>query len=102
MRARERAAAQARVMNERPLLDQLCDRPQMPVLEVAQIEMPLRGAVFGPAEKDVARRLHHPLAFDHPLAGMTLEMRSETLEHRASRFLDLQEQRRVVAAHEQA
>src|SRR5262245_35532089 len=33
---------------------------------------------------------------------MTLELRPQTLEHGFSRFLDLQEQRGAVAAHEQA
>src|SRR5262249_56895650 len=61
-----------------------------------------RRLVPGPAEKDVARRLHHALAFDHAAALMPGEFRREPLEHGLAGLLDLEKQRRAVAAREQA
>ena len=49
-----------------------------------------------PAEQDVARRLHQPLAGDHALAVvLVLALAEVRLEHRRLRLLDLQEQRVV-------
>src|SRR6185436_11342747 len=98
MRTGECAPAQARVACECLLLDQLADRTESSVLQTAHIELPARGRVFGPAQEEVARCLHHTLALDYSLALMALEFRSEPLDHGFAGFLDLQEQRRAVAA----
>ena len=49
----------------------------------------------------VARRLHDTLTLDHPLALVALEFRRQPFEHGFAGFLDLQEQRRAVAARVQ-
>ena len=56
-----------------------------------------------PAEEDVARRLHQPLAGDDALAAVAvLALADEPLQHRRLRLLDLQEQRvSVVDAEEE-
>ena len=41
------------------------DRSQPAILQMPHIELAVRGFVLGPAEKNVACGLHHPLAFDH-------------------------------------
>ena len=102
MRARERAPAQPRVVEQRALLHQLADRSEAPVLELADVEISPRRAILRPTQKDVARRLHDALALDHAAARVILELRAEALEHGLAGFLDLQEQRGAVAAHEQA
>src|SRR5437867_13324606 len=99
MRTRERTPAQLRVARQRLLLDQLADRAKPPVLQLAHIELTVGRGVLGPAQEHIARRLHDTLAFDHALALMAVELRCQPLEHRLARLLDLQEQRRAVAAH---
>src|SRR5262249_14492640 len=99
MSAGERTSAQTCVARQRVLLDQLADRTKPPVLQLAHIELSARCDVLRPAEKDIACRLHDALSLDHPLALMALEFRRQPFEHRFSGLLDLQKQRRSVAAH---
>ena len=55
-----------------------------------------------PAEEDVARRLHQPLALDDALAVVrVLALAEVRLEHRRLRLLDLEEERVVVVPAEQ-
>src|SRR5262245_1884994 len=102
MRAGERAPAQARVIEESILLDELADGAEPPVLELAHIEMPARCLVLRPSQKNIARRLHDMLPFDDAPAGMTVVLWPKAFEHRFSRFLDLKKQRRTLSAREQA
>src|SRR5262245_55777032 len=95
----ERTPAQARVALERPLLNQLADRTEPPVLQMAYIEVSMRRNVLRPTQELVTRRLHDTLTLDHPPALVAVEFRSQPLEHGPAGFLDLQEQRCAVAAH---
>src|SRR5262249_58600594 len=79
-------------------LDQFADRTEPPVLELAHIELPVRRGILGPAEEQVACRLHDALALDHPLALVALEFWRQPLEHGWAGLLELQEQRPAVAA----
>src|SRR5262245_8384438 len=99
MRARKRAPAEAGIACERSLLDQGPDRTEPPVLQMAYIEVSVRCHVLGPAEEQIARRLHDALALDYPLALVAAEFRCQPLKHGLAGFLDLQEQRRGVSAH---
>src|SRR5207247_7363767 len=72
-----------------------------PVLQLAHVEIARGRLVLGPAEEDVARRLHHALALDHAAALVTTTFRAEPLAHGFAGLLDLQEQRRAVAGQEQ-
>ena len=103
VRARERPAAQPGIFRQRLLLGELADRAEPAVLQDANIEFdPLR-LVRRPAEKNVARRLHHPLPLDHApaLRALVGKLLRESLEDGALRLLDLQEERLAVAAEEQ-
>src|SRR5438128_7752338 len=102
MGAGKRAPTKAGVARQRSLLNQLADRTESPVLQLAHIEVPVRCDVLRPAQEEIARRLHDALTFDHPLTLVTLECRPEPLEHGFAGFLDLQEPRRAVAAHVEA
>ncbi len=102
MGARERASAQSCVARQCLLLDQLADRAEAAILELAHVEMTARCRILRPAQEHVARGLHHALALDHALTRVARELRPETLEHGLVRFLDLQEQGRAVVGHEQA
>ena len=54
-----------------------------------------------PTEHHVARRLHQPLALDHPLAVVgELGLAEERLEHGRLRLLRLKEERVVAVAAE--
>src|SRR5205823_6523599 len=54
---------------------------------------------FGPAQEDVAGRLHHPLPLHDPLARLAvLALAQMILQHRPRGFLHLQEQRVVSVA----
>src|SRR5262245_45552683 len=64
--------------------------------------MATRCHVFGPTKKDIAGRLHRPLAFDHTPAGMAAELRTEPLEHGLASFLELQEQWSAIVTEEQS
>src|SRR5262249_14006493 len=66
---------------------------------MAHIELSARRDILRPAEKDVARRLHDALSLDHPLALMAFEFRRQPFEHGSSGLLDLQKERRGVAAN---
>ena len=76
------------------------------ILQLADIEVPglpveTRANVL-PAEEDVARRLHHSLAGDDPLAGVgVLALPDEPLQDGRLRLLELQEQRIVVVDPEE-
>src|SRR5262245_2091834 len=98
----ERAPAQMRIAGEGSLFHQLADRSEMPVLQLAHVEISPRRVVLRPTEEDIARRLHGALTFDHAPARVILEFRPEALEHGFPRFFDLKKQRSAVAAHEQA
>ena len=66
---------------------------QLPAVEVARLAVETRSDVL-PAEEDVARRLHQPLARDDPLAAVgVLALAHEPLQHGRLRFLELEEQR---------
>jgi hypothetical protein len=76
------------------------------VAELAYVEVAAPAVDAGrplPAEEDVARGLHQPLADDDPLAGVAvLGRRVEPFQHRGLGLLRLQDERVVdVAAHEQ-
>ena len=64
------------------------------VAELTPVEVAVDVHALGPAEEDVAGRLHHPLSLHHPLAGLPVAaLRQVLLQHRRGRLLDLQEQR---------
>ncbi len=81
------------------------DRP-LPVLQLAQVVVTADavGALGAlPPEEDVAARLHHALAGDHPRAMVAVHaLLGEALQDRRLRLLGLQEQdvRRVGAVQE--
>src|SRR5215472_12538745 len=99
MGAGKRAATQAPIARECLFLHQVAYRAESPVFQLAHVELPVRGLILCPAQEDVARRLHDALAFDHSLALVALELLPKPLEYGFAGFLDLQEQRRAVAAH---
>jgi hypothetical protein len=102
VRAGERAPAQAGVVYEGILLDDLANRPEPPVFQMAHVEVPARHRIFRPAEEDVARGLHGPLPFDDAPPRVPVEFWPEAFEYRFSGLLELKEQWRAVAAREQA
>ena len=54
---------------------------------------------LGPAQKDVAGGLHHPLPIHHPLAVLGVAaVGQQALQDRPSRLLDLQEQQVLLIA----
>ncbi len=64
------------------------------VAQLSPVEAARDVGAGGPAEEDVAGRLHQPLALDDPLAGLPVTaLRQVALEHRARRLLQLEEQR---------
>src|SRR5262249_34062018 len=77
----------------------IADRTQPPVLQLPNIELPVRSGVFRPPQEYVACRLHDTLTLHHPLALVARVCRSQSLEHRRARFLQLQKQWRAVPAH---
>ena len=106
VRAWERASVRphSRAYSESAsLLGEFADRAEPAVLQDANIEFDPQGLVRRPAEKDVARRLHHPLPLDHApaLRALVGKLLREPLEDGALRLLDLQEERLAVAAEEQ-
>src|SRR5438552_17355644 len=102
MGARKRPPTKAGVARQCSLLNQLADRTEPTVLQLAHIEVSVRCDVLRPAQEDVARRLHDALTFNHPLALVALEFRRQLLEHGFAGFLDLQEQRSAVTAQVEA
>src|ERR1700677_2948552 len=102
MRARERPTAQPGIFRKRLVLGELADRAEPAVLQDANIEFDAYGLIRRPAEKNVGRRLHHPLPLDHALALRALvgKLLRKSLEDGALRLLDLQEERLAVAAEE--
>src|SRR5262249_10431079 len=62
------------------------------------IEVTLRCWVLRPPKENIACRLHDALPLDHAPTLVTLISWRQPLEHGIARFLDLQEQRRAVAA----
>ena len=67
---------------------------QLPPVQVAIGPVPLR-----PAEENVARSLHHPLALHYAFAGvLELALGEGVLEHRCGWFFDLQEQWVAIVA----
>ena len=76
--------------------------PTVDGVEVARREILDTTRLVQPSEEDVAGRLHQPLTLHDPLS-LIWELRGadELLEHRARRFLRLQEQRIARVAAEQ-
>ena len=106
MRAWERASVRPHsraYSDKRLLLGELAHPAEPAVLENANIEIDPQRLVRRPAEKNVARGLHHPLTLDHAPALRALigKLRRQPLEDRALRLLDLQEERLAVAVEEQ-
>src|SRR5262245_38740857 len=85
------APAQARVARKSFPLNQIADRTEPPVFQLAHIEISVRRDVLRPSEEDVARRLHNALTLDHTLALVPLEFRPQPFEYGFASFLDLQE-----------
>src|SRR5438046_7430820 len=102
MGARKRPPTKAGVARQCSLLNQLADRTEPPVLQLAHIEVSVRCDVLRPAQEEIACGLHDALTLDHPLALMALEFRGQPLEHGFAGFFNLQEQRRAVAAQVEA
>ena len=104
MGARERLSADAciEVHPERPQHFDV-DRT-LHVSKLAPIEEAVVFYAFRPAEEDVARGLHHPLAVHDPFARLAVAaLRQVVFEHRPRRLLHLQEQGVVlIAALQQA
>ena len=106
MGARERPAADSRVLGHRGRVHRLDDRGALAVPQLADVEVALDAVDAGraqPAEHDVAGGLHQPLALDDSLSVVgELAVAEERLEHRALGLLALQEQRVavVVAEHQ--
>ena len=104
MRLGQRPAAELGVLDHRARLHRLDQGRALRVPELAQVEVALDAVDPGrvqPAEHDVARSLHQPLALDHALAVVgELALAEERLEHRGLRLLRLQEQRVVAVAAE--
>src|SRR6266516_5442123 len=62
---------------------------------------PVQAPDLLPAQEDVGRRLHQPLAGYHPLPVMCITaLAHEPFEYRFLRLLQLQEQRVIVVAAE--
>src|SRR3984885_11056989 len=103
MRARERPAAQPGVFRKRRLLGELADRAEPALFQDANIEFDPYGLIRRPAEKNVGRRLHHPLPLDHApaLRALVGKLLRESLEDGALSLLDLQEERLPAAAEEE-
>src|SRR5215471_17314065 len=100
MGARQEEAADPAVELEALGQDRVEVDGRLPVPQLADEEVAL-GPVEGllraqPAEEDVARGLHQPLADDHALSVVLVSTLAEVrLEHRSLRLLDLQEERVV-------
>src|SRR5262245_36017522 len=97
MRPRERPAADLGVEDESLRQDRLEVHGRLPVPELAHVEVARHAvdALVGvePAEEDVARRLHQPLALDDALAAVRERARAqERLEDGRARLLDLEEE----------
>ena len=73
------------------------------ILEPPDVEISAVHRNLGPAEEDVGGRLQHALADDNALAVIGIVgSPSVRGQHRLLRFLDLEQQRRLVARHQQA
>src|SRR4051794_29272648 len=103
--AGQRPAARAGVDDEPAWRDSTEIERRLPVPELAHVEVALllveAALVADPAEEDVARGLHRPLAFDDALAVVCERAPAEVrLEHGRPCLLDLQEERIAVVATE--
>src|ERR1700730_2664737 len=98
----KRPAAKVRIDIERVAFDDLADRTETAVLELADVKMPVGLRVFRPAQKKIARGLHRALALDDPSALLdeARRRRNDRFEYRSKRLLDLQEQRLTIRRHE--
>ena len=97
-------AADAGVEPEHDRGHRLDDGRALHVTQLTPVQLAIGLDPFGPAQVDVAGRLHQPLPLDHPLAGLLEPALGQVvLEHRGRRLLDLEEQRvLLVTALEQA
>src|SRR5436190_7296651 len=100
MRARQGATAELRVPHEAAVAEALDAHGQLHIPQLAHIEVD--GSNPGPAEKDIAGRLHEKLSADDSLGVTEIGTRPEVrLVHRRLRLLDLQEQRvALLTSHE--
>jgi hypothetical protein len=105
VRPREGPGADLAVGLERRRLHQLDFGRSLRVPELADIEvlgLPVDGDDALPAEQDVGRGLHQPLAFDDALPVLIeLACAQEGLEHRGLRLFELEKERVVLVAAEQ-
>src|SRR5271156_4496382 len=102
MGARQGAAAEAGVERQ-CCCETGSDIGQPLILESPDIEVPPVKWFLRPTEEDVGSSLQHALPDDDPLAVIEVIREScERRENRLLRFLDLQQQWRVVVGHEQA
>ncbi|MCY1516800.1 hypothetical protein D9M68_514540 [compost metagenome] len=101
MRPRQHPAAQRGVAAEDLGIHQFKLGRQLHVAQLAHVEVPPERPL-GPAQEQVAGRLHQALALDHA-APLVRRLRplEETRHHRARGFLDLQEQRLVMLVDHQ-
>ena len=102
MGARKRVPTKPGIGEERSFFDQFADRAEPPVLELSHVELASGRFVLGPSQENIACSQHGALSLDDAAALVVVERRSQALKRRFAGFLDLQEQRSAVAAHEQA
>src|SRR5215470_1442573 len=101
VRAGERPPTGFRVLPHGPWREELGERLELHVAELAHVEVTTLGP-DGPAQEEIAGRLHESLADDHPLAAIGIGGGAYVgLEHRAACSLHLQEERIVGARREE-
>src|SRR5215470_6510230 len=100
VRAGERPPTGFRVLPHGPWREELGERLELHVAELAQVEVTTLGP-DRPAQEQVAGCLHEALAYHHPLATIGIGGGARVgLEHRAACFLHLEEERIVGARRE--
>ena len=101
MRTRQSPTAELSVDREHLGVISLDQRGELHVTQLADIEMAALGTEH-PAEEQIRRRLHQPLAHHHPLAVVGVDtLTGIGFQHRGVGLLELQEQRIVGDGHHQ-
>ena len=102
MRTRKCPTAETGIIRQRPLLGNLRDSAESTVLQDANIELPSRGFVRSPPEKNVASCLHHSLAFDNASSLWTSvgQPRCESFQYGNLHLLHLKKEGFAIPAHE--
>src|SRR5260370_9250555 len=100
VRARQRPAALSRVESQPAGTDAFDQRLDLGVVKLADVKMP--PFIFGPSEKEVARRLHQPLTNDNTLTAIGVTtLPGIRFEHTHARFLYLEKERVLGVRHQQ-